>query len=361
MSDLLQYINQNQLVDDYFVEGYNLEFNYRILSELTEFTLVVDISEKRLKFEEKKDEKRQSFNLTPLDFFNLLYHEYSFIVENKSNPLSIIPRLKGIPLSFFDRLYFYVKLSELLNLINDQTLTFIGNLINIEYSRVWNVFFGDNLIKEIDVISDEDKNAILEKYNAIVGVVERLTFLVKVNFEISQLQPHSLSDLLFKDQIDALIKYNYELKTLGVLNDGKSSKEGSQSNDKGITTIIFKKDYIETIFQNLNEFFPEEQCQNLKSLLKNEHYNGSKLHFKGKGVRLADAFKQLFDAGLIVGCKKSDLEEWIYMNFQYEANGIYVDFTPKNLNKIISTKKEVCQNPIFNVKYDKIKEKYILF
>ncbi len=351
MSDLFQYSNQKTLVEDYFVDGFNLDFNYKIFQELTEFTMVVDISEKRLKFEEKKDDKGQSLNLTPLDFFNLLYHEYDFIVENKLRPLSIIPRLKGISLSFFDRLYFYVKLSELLYLTNDHTLTFIGNIINIEYSRVLNGFFGDNLINEIDVISDEDKNAINERYNAIIDVDKRLSFLAKTKCIITQLKPNSAGDLLFLEQIEALIKYNKELKDLGIDDKSTSNEKGGHNKNikREITLPSFRRDYIDTIFNQLKDYFPEEQQQELNSLFINKTRVGSKLQFMDNGNKLVNAFKQLYDNNIITGCKKSDLELWIFNNFQFKSEDGLIDFKPKYLNRIISTNEHVCQNTIFKL------------
>lgn len=362
MSDLFQYSNQKLLVEDYFVEGYNLEFNYRILSELTEFTLIVDISEKRLKFEEKKDDKGQSLNLTPLDFFNLLYHEYDFIVENKLRPLSIIPRLKGISLSFFDRLYFYVKLSELLYLTNDHTLTFIGNLINIEYSRVLNGFFGDNLINEIDVISDEDKNAIIEHAKTIEDVEDRLMFLIRVKHEIVSLKPTSSDDKDFIEKLEAKINFNKEINTIN-LRTRKSEQEDSEehNNDFVFPKILVDEEYVDIVFDSVSSFFPSEEHDELYNFLSNGEKSIGKFTFLGSAIKLADAFKKLHRNKIISPCRQKDLEGWLVNNFQYLKNKKVSNIEPSYATDLISTNKYICKTPIIDIEVDKSTGKRLIF
>lgn len=71
---------------------------------------------------------------------------------------------------------------------------------------------------------------------------------------------------------------------------------------------IFKEKIIEDLYNLLKEYFSSEQRESLKKLLQigvSDHYP---LIFIGKGNQLADVFKQLIDAQLILGCLKSELE-----------------------------------------------------
>lgn len=76
----------------------------------------------------------------------------------------------------------------------------------------------------------------------------------------------------------------------------------------------------------------------------------SPLIFRGNGNQLADAFKQLFDANMIVGCQQSDLEKWIAPKFLYLSNQDEPrEFTEGYLNGLISTKTRPCKSPILKV------------
>jgi hypothetical protein len=72
--------------------------------------------------------------------------------------------------------------------------------------------------------------------------------------------------------------------------------------------------------------------------------------FNGPGNQLGDAFKQLFDSNLIVGCNKAELESWIQQNFRYQDKGTVKSYTGKYLQDIISSNTKACQSPLFDVR-----------
>lgn len=74
------------------------------------------------------------------------------------------------------------------------------------------------------------------------------------------------------------------------------------------------------------------------------------LTFNGNGNQLADAFKQLYEANLVVGCNKTGLESWVLKHFLYRDKDKVKNFTEKYLNDIISSDTKSCQSPILNTK-----------
>ncbi|MCX2492993.1 hypothetical protein OQX63_05890 [Pedobacter sp. PF22-3] len=72
--------------------------------------------------------------------------------------------------------------------------------------------------------------------------------------------------------------------------------------------------------------------------------------FKGNSNKLADAFKQPYEANLIVGCNKAELEKWILKHFSY-SNGVKVnEYSEGWLSAIISSDTKVCKSPILEVR-----------
>lgn len=106
------------------------------------------------------------------------------------------------------------------------------------------------------------------------------------------------------------------------------------------------KKYFEII---KNYFSPEDQIH-LQSLLQENQVPPSPLLFHGNGNQLVDAFKQLYEANLIVGCLKGELEEWIGANFEYVYRNEQKALPANYLNAIISTNSKPCQSPILDVR-----------
>ena len=111
----------------------------------------------------------------------------------------------------------------------------------------------------------------------------------------------------------------------------------------------FKPDIALQLVELLREYFGEDHAK-LEQLLVHGVVPETPLVFRGFGNQLADAFKQLFDANLIVGCRMSDLEKWIAPKFNYLSNqGEIRELTEGYLNGLMSTKMRPCKSPILRI------------
>jgi len=114
---------------------------------------------------------------------------------------------------------------------------------------------------------------------------------------------------------------------------------------------VFKSEITEDLFALLKDYFVLNDQSELMALLQNTATISNKLLvFHGNGNQLADAFKQLFDANLIVGSNKAQLIQWILQHFSYKDKNSQRNYTEKYLNDIISTDTKNCQSPILDVK-----------
>jgi hypothetical protein len=112
---------------------------------------------------------------------------------------------------------------------------------------------------------------------------------------------------------------------------------------------VFVEGVADQFFTILREYLAAEQQQELHLLLKDNTLPKDKLLFNSNGNQLADAFKQLIEANLIVSCSKAELEGWIIDNFQYASNSQAKPFTAGYLNGIISSDAKICKSPILTV------------
>jgi len=79
----------------------------------------------------------------------------------------------------------------------------------------------------------------------------------------------------------------------------------------------FNNQYIDDFLQLIRTYFSEEYFSQLDALIKADEQPTSQMIFNGNSNKLADAFKQLYEANLIVGCNKAELEKWILKHFLY--------------------------------------------
>lgn len=106
----------------------------------------------------------------------------------------------------------------------------------------------------------------------------------------------------------------------------------------------------EQLYSIFKPYFSPEEHSTLEKLLFEYKEPESALVFRGNGNQLADAFKQLFNANLIVGCNQVDLEKWIAPKFLFLSNqGEVREFTEGYLNGLISTKSRPCKSPILKI------------
>jgi hypothetical protein len=100
----------------------------------------------------------------------------------------------------------------------------------------------------------------------------------------------------------------------------------------------------------LKDYFVAEDHIKLEKLLLDDEASLAPLVFRGNGNQLADAFKQLYDANMIVGCQQTDLEKWLVTRFMYlSLQGEPREFTEGYLNDLISTKGRPCKSPILKI------------
>ncbi|MEJ8802823.1 hypothetical protein [Pontibacter sp. H249] len=112
----------------------------------------------------------------------------------------------------------------------------------------------------------------------------------------------------------------------------------------------FVEGMAEEFYHILKGYFTPEDQQQLLPLLQKNQPPAAPLVFHGNGNQLADAFKQLYEANLIVGCLKSDLEEWISGHFAYVFRRQQRTLPPGYLAAIISSNARPCQSPILDVR-----------
>lgn len=112
---------------------------------------------------------------------------------------------------------------------------------------------------------------------------------------------------------------------------------------------IFVEGIADQFYKIFKEYFAEKEQQPLLALLTNNIAPKTKLLFNSNGNQLADAFKQLIEANLIVSCNKAELESWIISHFQYVSNSEAKSFTAGYLNGIISSDVKICKSPILAV------------
>ena len=112
----------------------------------------------------------------------------------------------------------------------------------------------------------------------------------------------------------------------------------------------FKPGIASQLLDLLREYFVSADHPKLERLLLSNETPERPLIFRGFGNQLADAFKQLFDARLIVGCQMADLERWIAPKFNYLSNQAEArELTEGYLNGLMSTKTRPCKSPILKI------------
>ena len=112
---------------------------------------------------------------------------------------------------------------------------------------------------------------------------------------------------------------------------------------------VFKPEIIDTVFSLLKDYFASEEQNELLHILKTGDAARTKLLFKDNGNRLADAFKQLYEYGYIVGCQKQELNRWIMNCFCYLSRNATKAFTTDYVEKCVSKNSNPCMNPIIQI------------
>src|SRR5699024_2146989 len=112
---------------------------------------------------------------------------------------------------------------------------------------------------------------------------------------------------------------------------------------------VFSVEDISAFCLVLKPYFSVADYTKLENLLSSELSIDSRLVFNGNGNGLANAFKQLYDAQLIYGCSKIEMESWLARNFCYFSKGKKKNYSLKYLNDIISSQNPGSKRPILKI------------
>jgi len=112
----------------------------------------------------------------------------------------------------------------------------------------------------------------------------------------------------------------------------------------------FSHQYVDDFLQLIRTYFSEEHFNQLAALIKSDEQPASQFIFNGNSNKLADAFKQLYEANLIVGCNKAELEKWILKHFLYSNGDKVNEYSEGWLSAIISSDTKICKSPILEVR-----------
>jgi hypothetical protein len=144
----------------------------------------------------------------------------------------------------------------------------------------------------------------------------------------------------------------FEQSVLKVIQPGKEPEKTDKIKPvkKEEPTPVFKEGVAAEFYDLVKDYFKPVDQPYLRSLLTEESKVEHPLAFSGSGNQLADAFKQLFEANLIIGCNKAQLISWIMQHFTYSDKGAVKNYSEKYLLDIISSNTKTCQSPILNVR-----------
>lgn len=153
-----------------------------------------------------------------------------------------------------------------------------------------------------------------------------------------------------EEYLDYLIHYVSSLLPTEKEQIVKLPESSSKPSNKITNNPVFKDGIAEKLFEIIKSYFSKYDQKLLLSLVKENQLPAFPILFNGTGNQLVDAYKQLYEANLIVGCNKGELEDWIGTNFEYVYRNHRKAFDANYLNAIISSNSKPCQSPILDVK-----------
>jgi hypothetical protein len=197
---------------------------------------------------------------------------------------------------------------------------FIVKNLQSDYS---DIFIGDEFVESLN-----DSVKIREKYlNELINEVEAILYPAETFEELKAKQASLKADQNALPDLPVKIPYN----------EGAGLPKFDQQ-----SAIDFLK--------IMKSYFSEEDYTQLSALINNNAVPTNRLIFKGNGNQLADAFKQLIEANLITGCKKTDLEKWVAKNFLYGTEETPKEYTEGWVGAIISEDTKPCKSPIIEIR-----------
>ncbi len=171
-------------------------------------------------------------------------------------------------------------------------------------------------------------------------------------------QDQAIADDYFIDDLKDTIRarektlFEFEQSVLKVIpqNIEPEKRITSETVNREEAKPVFKEGVAQKFYDLIKDYFKSEDQPLLKNLLTTGSKASEPLIFKGQGNQLSDAFKQLFEANLIISCNKNELIDWILLHFKYIDKGSVKSYTEKYLQDIISSNTKSCQSPILDVR-----------
>ncbi len=256
-------------------------------------TLDIKISEKK-KGKDEREQVTRSYDIS---------HQSPFVSADYKNEISEIKEL---------------AITDLLNLSREQIHFQLERLKNIKekFNEFWKRYYHPS--QKVGSEHNIDRAYSL-KLNDLF-ICRRLYFVDQAE-----------ATDFFLDDLESTITYRQEVvkefeeTILRIINPDKEHSRRpsgiSTPPNKGKSWPVFKEGIAEEFFNLVKEYFAVEKNEKIKNLITSNVSPSEAFIFNGPGNQLADASKQLFDANLIVGCSKAELESWIQENFQYRDKG----------------------------------------
>ncbi len=264
--------------------------------------------------------------------------------------------------------YIYNKLSSKKQLeFQEQVLNHLKEVKNVQIFPICETDL-NNLIEEIreqrknhkiafDLVGKNNANTVNIVYHHIEEILNKYNISYSEARQILLNMQGSFSPKQIETIVEPIITYLERSNdtTLSKLKTEAIELPDKKNINKSNNLPVFDAQIIDTILEILNVHF-RNQNKELKSLLENQHKPTEKLNFTNNGNKLADFFKQLFEAKLISNCTKKELEQWIFENFTFKSGGTQKDFKLKTLEDIISNKgaKPPCMNPLIKMENGKV-------
>jgi uncharacterized protein YktA (UPF0223 family) len=221
------------------------------------------------------------------------------------------------------------------------------------------------LVSELDILNfiDEATKNQLPKLEALQKDLEEF----EINFTVQEVVESYFSEqvrnsisisekfIMFKEIVlskieEVKIKVSQEPESQYKISGESVEPKQVINNTKNIEIYIskpcFKEEAIESIILTLNPYFDSAQHLELKRIIENGSKTNDKLLFRESGNKLSDFFKHHFEIKNITGCDKTFLIGWIVQNFKFVYRKQVRDFNPKTVEKTISSKDNLCKNPI---------------
>lgn len=214
------------------------------------------------------------------------------------------------------------------NIFTKTNQTFINSVKNLVFSN--NIFFDWDIDKETDFWEKFSKSNYFGwlNFTEINSSIRTISFLAKVITKTIKIENLENNSIIIK---------NVEVENRNVK-----------------PKISIQAEAFETIFSILKDFFEAEQQDEFKEVLTTFGTAKNKFIFKSNSNQFTDTFKKLFENNFILGCQKTDLINWIVLNFNFMYRNEVKEFKTKTVEEIISGNQTFCKKPIIEIKNGQI-------